>query len=364
MAQIQETPLDERQWRSPLALSNLQFFGGLHSKTVHMYFMESDFFDRTSNNWALFMQHRGEPWLVDRHQFEMRLRSMQGLEFMVVAEPEPRPDGTDTGIYVFRKQQRRKRAGNEEDITVLGTYYVIGENIYQAASLEDIIGNKILAATTSLTKFFSIASSLPIYTSGRGYTYYPPSLSLKQSNASANASRRSSRAGSPNGDTSSVMDIGDVSSSSQGQTGDPQQPQKAKNTNAAAAATSMGALSQSFQLFRSFKDEFMDTNPIIGEPGSFHFSATTRHVQQTQSKQAEAAAAAAAAKASNAAAADGTKTDSKPGTPALAASPDLAGAGGIPAKKPAKIKRSKSRAGTAPTSPVTPTAGATPGKAL
>lgn len=144
MAQIQETPLDERQWRSPLALSNLQFFGGLHSKTVHMYFMESDFFDRTSNNWALFMQHRGEPWLVDRHQFEMRLRSMQGLEFMVVAEPEPRPDGTDTGIYVFRKQQRRKRAGNEEDITVLGTYYVIGENIYQAASLEDIIGNKIV----------------------------------------------------------------------------------------------------------------------------------------------------------------------------------------------------------------------------
>lgn len=140
----------------------------------------------------------------------------------------------------------------------------------------------------------------------------------------------------------------------------------------------MGALSQSFRLFSQFKDEFMDTNPIVGEPGSFHFSATARHVQQTQTKQAEAAAAAAAAKASansaaTAAGADGTRTDSKPGTPALAASPDLSAAaaaaaaggavvGGGGVKKATKIKRSKSRAGTAPTSPVTPTAGVTPGK--
>lgn len=125
----------------------------------------------------------------------------------------------------------------------------------------------------------------------------------------------------------------------------------------------MHALTQSFRLFNQYKDEFMDTNPIIGEPGSFHFSATQRHVQQTQTKQAEAAAAAAAAKLSNSFATDGTKTDSKPGTPALAASPDISAAIPGPSKKPAKIKRSKSRAGTAPTSPATPTAGATPGKA-
>ncbi|EOD45605.1 putative med6 mediator sub complex protein [Neofusicoccum parvum UCRNP2] len=150
MAQIQETPLDERQWRSPVALNNLQFFGGLHSKTVHLYFMESDFFDRTSNNWALFVQHKGEPWLTDRDQFEVRLRAMQGLEFMCVAEPARREDGSDTGIYVFRKQQRRKRAAHDDEITILGTFYVIGENIYQAASLEDIIGNKIVLLPVAL----------------------------------------------------------------------------------------------------------------------------------------------------------------------------------------------------------------------
>lgn len=150
MTQIQETPLDERQWRSPLALANLQqHFGGLSSKVVHLYFMESDFFDRTANNWALFKQHGGEDWLVDRHKFEAKLREMAGLEFMVVAEPERRPDGTDTGIYIFRKQDRKKRPGQEDVITVLGTYYLIGENIYQAASLEDIIGNKIVLSARS-----------------------------------------------------------------------------------------------------------------------------------------------------------------------------------------------------------------------
>ena len=163
---------------------------------------------------------------------------------------------------------------------------------------------------SSRMAIFSIASSLPIYTSGRGYTYYPPSTSLKQTNASANASRRSSRAGSPTGESSSAIDMNDAPASSQNQ---PEQSQKTKNTNAAAAATSMHALTQSFRLFNQYKDEFMDTNPIIGEPGSFHFSATQRHVQQTQTKQAEAAAAAAAAKLSNSFATDGTKTDSKPG---------------------------------------------------
>lgn len=146
MAAVQQTPLDELQWRSPAALANLyHFFGGLHRGTIHLYFAESDYMDRTSNNWALLIQNQGAPWLADRDAFEKRLRTMQGLEFMVVAEPERKPDGTDTGVYVLRKQNRRKRPGNHDDeLTVLATYYVIGENIYQAASLEDIVGNKIV----------------------------------------------------------------------------------------------------------------------------------------------------------------------------------------------------------------------------
>ena len=144
MAQVLETPLDERQWRSPVAIQNLNtYYGGLHRGTIHMYFAESDFFDKTSNNWALFMS--GQEWVGNRDVFETRLRAMQGLEYMVVAEPERRPDGSDTGVYVVRKQHRRKRPGHDDDITVLASYYIIGEHIYQAGSLEDVVGSKIVS---------------------------------------------------------------------------------------------------------------------------------------------------------------------------------------------------------------------------
>ncbi|KAK8191077.1 MED6 mediator subfamily complex component-domain-containing protein [Phyllosticta capitalensis] len=368
MAAVQQTPLDELQWRNPAALANLyHFFGGLHRGTIHLYFAESDYMDRTSNNWALLIQNQGAPWLADRDAFEKRLRTMQGLEFMVVAEPERKPDGTDTGVYVLRKQNRRKRPGNHDDeLTVLATYYVIGENIYQAASLEDIVGNKILAASTSLSKFFNLAASLPIYTSGRGYSYFPPSSTLPRSGGSASASRRSSRAGSPIGVESSMLNsatetASQTQDSSQPNGSQPQPGQQKKGAatgaTAAAAATSLTALTQSIHLFKQYGSEFSDTNPLVGEPGSFVFSATARQVQASQAKAQAAAEAAAAAKnvvqsieGPGAGVKEGT---SKPPTP-IPALETLA-------KAPKRIKRSKSKAGTAPTSPVTPNA-ATPGK--
>ncbi|KAK7607941.1 MED6 mediator subfamily complex component-domain-containing protein [Phyllosticta paracitricarpa] len=376
MAAVQQTPLDELQWRSPAALANLyHFFGGLHRGTIHLYFAESDYMDRTSNNWALLIQNQGAPWLADRDAFEARLRTMQGLEFMVVAEPERKPDATDSGIYVLRKQNRRKRPGNHDDeLTVLATYYVIGENIYQAASLEDIVGNKILAASTSLSKFFTLAASLPIYTSGRGYSYFPPSSTLPRPGGSASVSRRSSRAGSPLGGVEGSMLDSAAETASQtqdssqpnGSQSQPNQPKKggaAAGASAAAAATSLSALTHSIRLFTQYGSEFSDTNPLVGEPGSFVFSATARQVQASQAKAQAAAEAAAAAKnvvqsieGGGVAKEGGTGTvtgTSKPPTPL----PPLDAV----VKPPRRVKRSKSKAGTAPTSPVTPSA-ATPGK--
>ena len=72
---------------------------------------------------------------------------MNGLEFMIVGEPQTSPDpalGPDTGIWIIRKQERRKRQGKEDEITVLGTYYLVGENMYQAPSVYDIVGNHLV----------------------------------------------------------------------------------------------------------------------------------------------------------------------------------------------------------------------------
>lgn len=70
---------------------------------------------------------------------------MQGLEFMVAHDPSDngtKPD--NSGVWVIRKQNRRKRPGGEDEITPISSYYVVGENIYTAASLGNILGARLV----------------------------------------------------------------------------------------------------------------------------------------------------------------------------------------------------------------------------
>lgn len=109
--------------------------------------MISPFFDPTSNNGALDTQARYQANLyavmADRHLLEARLRSMSGMEFMVVEQP---PDGKEmeNPIWVINKQDRQKRQGQEDEVTVLGTYYVVGENVWQAPSVENVLMTKLV----------------------------------------------------------------------------------------------------------------------------------------------------------------------------------------------------------------------------
>lgn len=86
-----------------------------------------------------------------RDAFEGRLRTMSGLEFMVATEASQpsqqnpgRVVGEDTGVWVIRKQNRRKRQGEEDQVTVLSSYFVLGENIYMAPSVEKVIGGRLV----------------------------------------------------------------------------------------------------------------------------------------------------------------------------------------------------------------------------
>lgn len=54
--------------------------------------------------------------------------------------------GTGTGVWVIRKQTRRKRPGQEDEITVHSTYFVMGENIYMAPAVGDVIGSRLVSS--------------------------------------------------------------------------------------------------------------------------------------------------------------------------------------------------------------------------
>lgn len=137
-------PLDEIQWRAP----PVDFEAGIHNNTVLFYFARSPFFDRTSNNEILFQQGLNNPnmtpYLATRELFEGRLKTMSGLEFIVAQEPAETGPGAGTGVWVINKQTRRKRQGEPDEIIVHGTYFVVGENIYMAPSLADIISSRIV----------------------------------------------------------------------------------------------------------------------------------------------------------------------------------------------------------------------------
>lgn len=144
MASRQGPPLDEIQWRGNPAQ-------GIHSNSVLFYFAESPFFDLTSNNAVIISQGMNnqnmQELLRTRSSFEERLRSMSGLEFVVAQEPAEMAHGTGTGVWVIRKQTRRKRPGMEDEITVHATYFVVGENIYMSSTLADIMSARIVSST-------------------------------------------------------------------------------------------------------------------------------------------------------------------------------------------------------------------------
>ena len=83
---------------------------------------------------------------TNRDAFEARLKSMNGVEYMITNEPEKVDDPAlvDTGVWIIKKQNRTKRAPREDEVTLLETFYVVGENFYKAPSFYDIVGNHLV----------------------------------------------------------------------------------------------------------------------------------------------------------------------------------------------------------------------------
>ncbi len=193
------------------------------------------------------------PIIATRESFEAHLKTMSGLEFVVAEAPAETAPGTGTGVWVIRKQTRRKVGGGEDEIIVHGSYFVMGENIYMAPSLFDIMGSKMLNIFSSLDKFVSAANALPNFTPERGHTYFPS----KSARAKVADASQGSRAGTPMPDVA------------------------AKPTTAASNTTNSylddRLLEESFNLSLRYGDEYMDENPITGQPGAFNLTSTGRH---------------------------------------------------------------------------------------
>ena len=249
------------------------------------YFYESPYFDRTSNNAILSSQALYNPSMLPivatREAFESRLRTMAGLEFVVTHDPS---DGgrnvPNSGVWVIRKQNRRKRPGLEDEITALSSYFVVGESVYMAPSVGNVLGGRLvrreplcnwednvwrigmlmankLSTVTSLTKFLATASALPIFTPSLGYTYFPPAVKAVSATTASSSlqATHSSKDSSPLPDTQLSLKSTKASQLSE------------KSSLPDLRASSL--LADSFLLSTTYGAEYMDENPLVGEPGAF-----------------------------------------------------------------------------------------------
>lgn len=254
MATNQEPALDEVVWRAPQLVQQM---GGIHTNTIQPYFSQSPFFDQTSNNATISTQAMYNPnlyYLIQtREAFEGRLRSMQGLEFLVTHDPSENDTKREhSGIWVIRKQNRRKRPGSEDEIMPISSYFVFGENVYMAPTISSILSSRLVSTCSSLTKFLSVASPLPLFTPSVGHTYLPPTAKSPSSVPSTQAAQMSKES-TPMPGTQEGTPMPRLSSF------------KAPTANTNALQT----LSDSLTLSLTYGNEYMDTNPLVGEPGSF-----------------------------------------------------------------------------------------------
>lgn len=372
--------LDEISYARPEIIHWWVSEGGqpMDENMIHRYFSESPFFDWSSKN-GLFMQQAGlnfEMHMMSRNRkaFEDALKAASGVEYLIVGEPQPVPVGSDpsgpktTGIWTIRKQDRRAAPADkyvrppgviqdgEWELTVLGTYFIVGETVFQAPNLADVVGNRLLSATTSMNKFFDMAAALPHYTPATGYTYLSSSTQKQPGSGQyTGLSPSQSREGS----VAPGADLQSVRSTSMQPDSQPEASLPSKDIQDARL------FENSLRMALQFGDEYTDENPLVGEPGSFKFSATTTAISKRRAEEEEALLKARAKKETT----TGTTSSQATASQKAAAAPPPAvfsesKVGGAKQDKNSKeerrmskagdkIKRRKSRPGGSGLSPVT-----------
>jgi len=191
--------------------------------------------------------------------------------------------------------------------------------------------------TSALNQLFATASTLPKFTPALGHRYFAPTIKAATSATDSQSTQQSAREATPSVAGVSQSDIPKTTAATLSQ--------------ASTQPEDVQTLYESFNQFVRFRNEYMDENPLVGEPGAFTFSASKQHLQ---SQQQQAVAKAQAAKLLSQAQETVPQHASPPATPqpqnelltGKKVGKSVEKGNGAP-----KPKRRKSKAPTAPSSP-------------
>ena len=121
------------------------------------------------------------------------------------------------------------------------------------------------------------AATLPFYTPALGHRYFQPTLKARETVSSQSA--QPSRESTPMPDAGQAS-ISDAAPGSAG----------LNSTSSTVNLADTQILFESFGQFLRYGKEYMDENPLVGEPGSFVFTSSKQHLQAQQDLAAKKAA--------------------------------------------------------------------------
>lgn len=264
-------PLDEQEYNDPqMPLAHLD-----SDNNAIFYHMNSPFFESQSNNSAVYATAQGHPngmqLLNDRPTYEAELRKYNtGLQFIVAGEPKA--EGQPWLIQRQHKVENRE-SGNPETVAE-GNYYTQGTRLLMAPSLLDVVQARLLTVSTRMQQMAELSKNMSHWSPATGHTYMPPSY------GPAKAAATASRIGSP---TLAPTDPDTSASQSQ-----PKDATAAIDPTASTTQFSDDLFMHSLNLTHAYGDEYMDENPLLGEPGAFVFTNSKSHVDARNKAQEQA----------------------------------------------------------------------------
>lgn len=266
-------PLDEQEFDQPGLIAGLPGQDLNAGNNLFWYFTSSPWFEPMSVNIAVFnnvqLLPEGQQVMNDRRLWEDRLRSEPyGVQFVAAAEPL-----ADGHPWLMQRQNKVPRpaapaspAAPQVDTHVEGNWYTQGSRVLMAPSLLDVVQSRLLTISTRMQHMADLARDMTHWSPATGYSYYPPSYEAPKAAAAASETTAAAAAAATSATTAPTATASRAAS--------PTLPPADADPTASITDFSDALFMRSLQLTHHYGDEFMDENPLKGEPGAFVFENT------------------------------------------------------------------------------------------
>ncbi|KAL5121500.1 Mediator of RNA polymerase II transcription subunit 6 [Pleosporales sp. CAS-2024a] len=258
--------LDEQEFNQPEGLIALPEQDLNKHNNFMWYFYNSQFNEPSCNNTAVLNAHLGDARtydvIHDRKEFDRLLHTIPGgLQFVVAGEPK-----AEGQPWLMQRQNGQRNAEDRIETLVEGNWYNQGTRILQGPSVLDVVRARLLTMSTRLQQIAELSQSMTHWSPATGYSYFPPSYDVPK------AAETASRIGSPTLPPTELDPTDAVAA---------QAAEPAESTTDFSDALFM----QSLLLTNRYGDEYMDENPLRGEPGQFVFTNTRNAVDERNKAQ-------------------------------------------------------------------------------